>query len=123
MKTQISRISHDPKKRYSGIYQQQGRMFTDADWNELVDIIKQQVQGAFAEIVGDGSPNKVGIFEVDRDETTGIDNGTRKLKWGTVYVGGLRAEVRPDLSATTPYLELDKQDDLPLNGNTILDGD
>ncbi len=35
MKTEISRDSHQPKKRYSGVYQQQGRMLTDADWNNL----------------------------------------------------------------------------------------
>ena len=29
MKSQISRQSHDPAKRYSGVYQQQGRMITD----------------------------------------------------------------------------------------------
>ena len=32
MKTQTSRNSFDAVKRYSGVYQQMGRMFTDADW-------------------------------------------------------------------------------------------
>jgi hypothetical protein len=52
MKTEISRNSHQPKKRYSGVYQQQGRMLTDADWNELVDVIKEQLDDALRDIVG-----------------------------------------------------------------------
>ncbi len=56
MNPQISRDSHDPQKRYSGVYQQQGRMLTDADWNELVEIVKARVDEAVAAIVGSGSP-------------------------------------------------------------------
>ena len=41
MKTQLSRNSFDAKKRYSGIYQQMGRMLTDADWNELTATIRE----------------------------------------------------------------------------------
>ena len=55
MKTQISRISHWPEKRYSGVYQQQGRMITDADWNELVELLKARVDGALADAVGSGT--------------------------------------------------------------------
>ena len=68
MKTQITRISHNPNKRYSGIYQQQGRMFTDSDWNELVEIIKQYIQESFKQTVGTGSPAENGFFEIKRDE-------------------------------------------------------
>ena len=48
MKTQISRASDRPGRRYSGVYQQQGRMITDADWNELVEILKRRLDGALA---------------------------------------------------------------------------
>ena len=35
MKTQISRDTHRPAKRYSGVYQQQGRMITDSSATRL----------------------------------------------------------------------------------------
>jgi len=56
MKTQISRASHDSEKRYSGVYQQQGRMLTDADWNELTDIVKGRLDDALVDVVGNGTP-------------------------------------------------------------------
>ena len=43
---QTSRDSHDPKRRYSGVYQPQGRMITDADWNALVEPAKQRLHEA-----------------------------------------------------------------------------
>ncbi|MCG8421113.1 MAG: DUF6519 domain-containing protein [Proteobacteria bacterium] len=52
MKAQISRLSQQLRRRYSGVYQQQGRMLTDADWNELMDIVKQHVAAVVADIVG-----------------------------------------------------------------------
>ena len=52
MKTEISRDSHQPEKRYSGVYQQQGRMLTDADWNELVEIRKARLNAALRGVVG-----------------------------------------------------------------------
>ena len=52
MKTEISRDSHQPEKRYSGVYQQQGRMLTDADWNELVEILKDRLNDALKDVVG-----------------------------------------------------------------------
>ena len=42
MKTQISRDSFNSDKRYSGVYLQQGRMITDADWNEETEISRRR---------------------------------------------------------------------------------
>lgn len=56
MKTEISRDSHQPEKHYSGVYQQQGRMLTDADWNEGVEILKAHLNDALKDVVG----NKAG---------------------------------------------------------------
>ena len=56
MKTQISRDSFLAAKRYSGVYQQQGRMITDADWNELSDLAKQRLQDALLNAIGSGAP-------------------------------------------------------------------
>ena len=58
MKSQISRHSHDPAKRYSGVFQQQGRMITDADWNELQAIVKTRLDEALRDVVGGGVPSR-----------------------------------------------------------------
>ena len=52
MKSQISRDSFRPERRYSGVYQQQGRMLTDADWNELQAIVKTRLDEALRDVLG-----------------------------------------------------------------------
>ncbi|MFY0568240.1 DUF6519 domain-containing protein [Archangium lansingense] len=81
MKTQISRNSFDPSKRYSGVYQQQGRMITDADWNELVSILKARLEESLRDVVGSGSPRER-MLEIQND---------LKIKPGLVYAGGIAA--------------------------------
>ncbi|WP_306533321.1 DUF6519 domain-containing protein [Geobacter sp.] len=110
MKTQISRDSFQPDKRYTGIHQQQGRVITDADWNELVAICREQLLQALADVVGNGSP-RTGAVSITAD---------RKIQPGDLYVDGIRAELpgsvplvasaQPDLPgypalpATGPYV-------------------
>ncbi|MFO1434534.1 MAG: DUF6519 domain-containing protein [Candidatus Competibacteraceae bacterium] len=103
MKTQLSRTTHDKDKRYSGVYQQQGRMLTDADWNELVDVLKQQLRDALAEAVGDGAPRDGGLA------VTQVDNEVRIVP-GSVYIAGLRAVLPGD---HTKPLKLTEQPDFP----------
>ena len=106
MKTEISRDSHQPEKRYSGVYQQQGRMLTDADWNELVEILKHRLDDALKDVVGSGSPLHRHV----------VDNATDppNLQWGHVYVDGIQAAVRPDDGATLqPVFEYGHQKDFP----------
>ncbi len=110
MKTQISRNSYHKSRRYSGVYQQQGRMLTDADWNELVNVLKEQMAQALVDVVGDGNP-RTGAVTI---------TGDRQIQPGDLYVDGVRAEVpghasfeaseQPDfpgfqtLPATGPYV-------------------
>jgi hypothetical protein len=96
MKTEISRDSHQPKKRYSGVYQQQGRMLTDADWNELVEILKDHLNDALKDVVGS---KKGGIGGTPRHRALKIiedGNETFKIQPGYVYVDGVSAEVPGD---------------------------
>ncbi len=104
MKTQISRWSHDPKKRRSGIYQQQGRMITDADLNELVELFKQRVDDALGEMVGSGLP-RTGTSPV------GLVADGPQLRRGSLYVDGIRAQLESS-SGTTPFA-LNQQADFP----------
>lgn len=98
MKTQISRDSFQPAKRYSGIQQQQGRMLTDADWNELVALCGEQLAQALKDVIGSGSP-RVGAVSVTAD---------RKIQPGELYVDGIRAQ----LPGKSP-LAANSQPDLP----------
>lgn len=110
MKTQISRNSFQAQKRYAGVYQQQGRMLTDADWNNLVDILKGHLAEALKDVVGNGSP-RIGKLTITND---------LQIQPGDLHVGGLRAAlpgtdpidahkqpdfpVSPDLPAAGPYI-------------------
>ena len=106
MKTEISRDSHQKEKRYSGVYQQQGRMLTDADWNELVEILKERLNDALKDVVGNGSPLHRNVINNDTDPPN--------LQWGYVHVDGIQTVVRPDEGATLqPAFEYDHQEDFP----------
>ncbi len=96
MKTEISRDSHQPEKRYSGVYQQQGRMLTDADWNELVEILKNRLNDALKDVVG---CKEGGIGGVPRHRALKIINDatdTFKIQPGHIYVDGVAAQVPGD---------------------------
>ena len=92
MKTQISRITFDPSKRYSGVYQQMGRMLTDADWNELADLVKHRLADAMTDAIGGGAPRGRGMVAITQNPD---GTETARLKWGHVYVDGIPAQVRP----------------------------
>jgi hypothetical protein len=102
MKTQISRASFDPAQRYSGVYQQQGRMVTDADWNELAELGRTRLEGALADAVASGAPAAGGA---------GIE-ADGSLRPGTLYVDGIPARIpgsapfayaaQPDLPQAPP---------------------
>ncbi|MCB1761067.1 MAG: hypothetical protein KDI68_14955 [Gammaproteobacteria bacterium] len=115
MKTERSRESFDARKRYSGVYQQMGRMFTDADWNELGDLQKHRLAQALSEAIGSGTPRARGCVEV-----TDNADGSRsfRLVWGEACVDGVIGEVRPDPTATLAdpngeLLEYQHQADFP----------
>ena len=90
MKTQISRNSHQSYKRYSAVYQQQGRMLTDDDWNVMSAIIKERLDDVVRDVIGSGSPRERGVVGVVQD---GVST-TYQLQWGNVYVNGIAGELR-----------------------------
>ncbi|MFY0991997.1 DUF6519 domain-containing protein [Halomonas sp. C05BenzN] len=106
MKTQISRHRFDPADRYSGVQQQMGRMITDADWNELDELVRHRLVDTLADIVGEGSPRARGLVRR-------IGDDGYALRWGHVYVDGIPARVVPDDPSLPPPLRFERQADLP----------
>ncbi len=98
MKTQISRDSHQNGKRYSGVYQQQGRMLTDSDINEQSDISKFRLESSLLDTIGSGIPAKGGLA-INSDGT---------IKPGKAYVDGV-----PALVTGVDPLGYDAQADYP----------
>lgn len=96
MKTQISRDLFDAAKRYSGVYQQQGRMLTDADWNELMDVLRTRIDEVVRDAIGSGAPRDRGLKVLD----------DFRLQPGHLYVDGVHAE----LAGTAP-IDFDDQPD------------
>jgi len=120
MKTQISRWTDDPAKRRSGIYQQQGRMISDADLNELVELLKRRVDAALGEVVGNGVPRTPGAG-------VGLVSDGPTLRPGTLYADGVRARLEPASAGVTSFT-LQQQADFPAapawpGGNQVLYAD
>lgn len=106
MKTQISRDGFRADRRYSGVYQQQGRMITDRDWNELVDILKTRVDEALIDVIGNGAPKA-------RAATVQLAGNALKIVPGTVYAGGVEARVAAKPGVTANPFDFADQADFP----------
>jgi hypothetical protein len=106
MKTQISRASFDSAADYSGVYQQMGRMITDADWNELTELIKFQMMDTMQDVIGSGTPRARAMVKE-------ISPGNFQLHWGHVYVDGIRARVIPHEKSANPQFNFSLQRDFP----------
>lgn len=105
MKTQISRNGYSPEKRYSGVYQQQGSILTDRDWNEMVDVLKGRIDEGLAHAVGDGLARSGAVEILPGPQGPAI-------RPGTVYAGGVTAQVAPAAGAAVPF-RYDQQADFP----------
>src|SRR3712207_4297156 len=65
MKGDFTRLTFDPKKRYSGVLMQQGRAQLDADWNEQLDILMHRIETEAGDLAGQsGAPVKDPGFEL-----------------------------------------------------------
>ena len=110
MKTQISRDSFRPLKRYSAVCQQQGRMITDADWNELAAVVNARLEAALADLVGSGTPKRLdALGDIVR---TPIADNLRILP-GPIYADGVPARLAPIDSVadpTAPFLYTEQAD-------------
>lgn len=75
-------------------------MITDADWNEMVRILKHRMDRTVGASIASGSPREGGILteEIANKKWTLSDKkfvAVEKLRWGRVYVDGMYGEIRP----------------------------
>ena len=79
----FSRDSFDPSKHYTRVLMQQGRPLTDADWNEMVELLVREQRELVVSLVGWHGTSDGGF------ELLSTGNGAYRLQAGTYYVDGL----------------------------------
>jgi hypothetical protein len=87
----ISRSIFDPRKAYTGVRMQQGRVLLDDDWNDAGDISADDLRRARVHVIGAAGSPDAGFKVVGplSGSATTLDFG---LEAGTLYLGGLRLE-------------------------------
>src|SRR6266700_4070773 len=101
----ISRFLRQPQKHYSGVRLQQGRVLTDADFNEAAYLGEAEQRSALLDLIGPkGSPDEG--FSLGRPmlvaQGAAIPNQVERLRIGdplpatvTVLLAGQPTRVRP----------------------------
>lgn len=100
MSGDFSRKTFNPKKHYSGVLKQQGRVDLDADWNEELDILQHRTNTETKDVIGaSGVPKKGNSFKI----TAAVGAGDININPGHIYVGGLLCELEETNAATTYF--------------------
>jgi len=101
MKGDFSRDTFDPKKHYAGVLMQQGRVQTDADWNEQWAIDEHRETVMMYDVIGAcGAPAHDAGFAISSD------GKTLSIGKGRFYVDGILVE-------NDAQVAYDAQPDLP----------
>src|SRR4051794_40001205 len=105
MKGQISRYSWVEGKHYSGAYQIQGGMVTDANLGETSEIARARTDQLGDDAIHQGVPARGGIITINANKPA--------LRPGLVYADGVRGvvEARSALAAGQPLDLYGKQKD------------
>src|SRR5215472_1294436 len=113
MKGDFSRDTFDSKKHYSHVLMQQGRVQTDADWNEQQAITEYRDETATKDIIGAcGAP----LYDAGFGIAIAADGETLTISKGRLYVDGILCEN----DQADPPLDYLKQPDFP-NPPDLLD--
>lgn len=92
MSGDYSRHSFDPRRDFSNLFNQEGRVALDSDWNELASIVERRVRVAALDTMGRAVVPKE---TTDGFKITVSGSGTNKsltIGRGRIYVDGLLAE-------------------------------
>lgn len=98
-----TRFAFAPRKRFSGVLQQQGRVQLDSDWNEAVAIFKRRIRVQALDTFGPFGVAQLttpDAFDVSLVAGPPVD---LSLKPGRIYVDGILAEIFP--GETASYLD------------------
>ena len=92
-----SRFTDDPKKRFSQVLMQQGRVLLDSDWNELVEIITRRDRLHIFDIMGRAAVPRVFAANSTAFAITsaGAPANDLKIGAGRAYVDGIMVEAMP----------------------------
>ncbi|HEY0376640.1 MAG TPA: DUF6519 domain-containing protein [Pyrinomonadaceae bacterium] len=103
MKGDFSRDTFDPRKRYSGVLMQQGRVQVDADWNEQLEIGRYRIETEARDVIGPcGVPKNTDGFKLTPLQPQTVSNSTDLgVSSGRIYVDGLLCELEPAAAAVT----------------------
>ena len=86
----FSRKTFDSEKRYAAVLEQQGRVITDADLNEQVDIGLHRTEVESIDVIGGcGVPKAAGGFQIGLTP----DGTDLTISPGRIYVDGLMCEL------------------------------
>lgn len=94
MKGDFSRLTFDRRKRYSGVLMQQGRVQTDADWNEQLELQHRRTELEARDVIGlCGVPKETGGFEIQTlSSAAPYAPFDLSISDGRIYVDGLLCE-------------------------------
>lgn len=122
----ISRFLFQPRKRYSSVRMQQGRVILDSDWNESERIDDEEARRTLIDVIcSNGTPNqgfRVGNVQGADVEIPGpntVESYNFNFENGSFYIGGLRFESETDENPETflgqnDWLQIDASaNDLP----------
>lgn len=101
MKADLSRITFDPKKHYTKVIMQQGRVQADADWNEQQAIDQYHIETETKDVIGlCGAPMNDDGFKISVQA-----NNTLLISQGRFYIDGILCENDADVTYDNqPYL-------------------
>ncbi len=109
----FTRDSFDPKKHFSQVMMQQGRVMLDSEFNELQQILTHQLRTLAKTLIGDHGGFDKG-FEIEVPTKTDESKNKFKIHRGSYYVDGILCENEEELNYSEQYWaeELPKPNDL-----------
>ncbi len=130
MTSDISRQTFNPRKHYSGVVMQQGRVQLDADWNEQQDILLHHLQTQARRVIG---ANGASLGQDGFSLTFTPDGNDLIISPGSLYVDGMLCELEEgqavkgvlSLKSNTIRLRLSEIDNQPFQNDhwcELLDG-
>ena len=96
-----SRFTFDPRKDYSGVVMQQGRVQLDSDWNEWLAELTRRIQAGTLDILGRAVYPATTPFAFHVTASSSGGTNVLKIGPGRMYVDGLLAENHGDPATVT----------------------